>query len=200
MVDAAEMLPRVGFIAGSNRRAVAPGRVRFAMHVLVAVASRQGATIEIAERIGEVISIAGHGVAVERVVAVGSVDDYDAVVLGSAVRIGHWLEEARRFARNHAAALSARPVWLFSSGPIGSPPKPTGEPLDIPETMAIVRARDHRLFAGKLERARLGLAERAIVDAVRAPEGDFRPWAEIDAWAAGIAAELRTGAWVPVPA
>lgn len=170
------------------------------MHVLVAVASRQGATLEIAERIGEIVSIAGHGAAVERVEAIGSLDAYDAVVLGSAVRIGHWLDEGRRFARTHAAALGARPVWLFSSGPLGTPPKPTGEPLDIAEMMATLRARDHRVFAGRLERAGLGRAERAIVDAVRAPEGDFRPWAEIDAWAAGIAAELRAEARVPVPA
>jgi menaquinone-dependent protoporphyrinogen oxidase len=59
--------------------------------------------------------------------------------------------------------------------------------------MATLRARDHRVFAGKLEKEGLGLAERAIVAAVRAEEGDFRPWAEIDAWAAGIAAELRPG-------
>ncbi|MCI0582889.1 MAG: flavodoxin domain-containing protein [Chloroflexi bacterium] len=169
------------------------------MKVLVAVASRQGATIEIAERIGEIISFAGLGVAVERIEAVEGVDDYDAVVLGSAVRIGHWLNEARRFARAHAAALAIRPVWLFSSGPIGIPPKPTGEPLDIAETMAAIGARDHRVFPGKLERAGLGLAERAIVDAVGAPEGDFRPWLEIDAWAAGIAAEVRRGARVLVP-
>ena len=99
------------------------------MNVLVTVASRQGATKEIAERIGEVLSAAGLGATVEPVEAVGDVDRYDAVVLGSAVRIGHWIEPARRFVRDHSAALATRPVWLFSSGPIGDPPKPVGDPL-----------------------------------------------------------------------
>jgi menaquinone-dependent protoporphyrinogen oxidase len=167
------------------------------MNVLVTVASRQGATKEIAERIGEVLSAAGLGATVEPVEAVGNVDGFDAVVLGSAVRIGHWIEPARRFVRDQGAALATRPVWLFSSGPIGNPPKPTGDPIEIGELMATLHARDHRVFAGKLEKEGLGLAERAIVAAVRAEEGDFRPWAEIDAWAAGIAAELRSGVVVP---
>jgi menaquinone-dependent protoporphyrinogen oxidase len=167
------------------------------MNVLVTVASRQGATKEIAERIGEVLSAAGLGVTVEPVEAVGDVARYDAVVLGSAVRIGHWIEPARRFVRDHAAALASRPVWLFSSGPIGNPPKPAGEPLEIGDLLATLHARGHRVFPGKLEKDGLGIAERAIVAAVRAEEGDFRPWAEIDAWAAGIAAELRAGDVVP---
>ena len=167
------------------------------MNVLVTVASRQGATKEIAERIGEVLSAAGLGATVEPVEAVGDVDRYDAVVLGSAVRIGHWIEPARRFVRDHGAALATRPVWLFSSGPIGNPPRPAGDPLEIGELMATLHARDHRVFAGKLEKEGLGLAERAIVAAVRAEGGDFRPWAEIDAWAAGIAAELRAGVVAP---
>jgi menaquinone-dependent protoporphyrinogen oxidase len=167
------------------------------MNVLVTVASRQGATKEIAERIGEVLSAAGLGVTVEPVEAVSDVARYDAVVLGSAVRIGHWIEPARRFVRDHAAALASRPVWLFSSGPIGNPPKPAGEPLEIGDLLATLHARGHRVFPGKLEKDGLGIAERAIVAAVRAEEGDFRPWAEIDAWAAGIAAELRAGDVVP---
>ena len=167
------------------------------MNVLVTVASRQGATKQIAERIGEVLSAAGLGATVEPVEAVGDVGRYDAVVLGSAVRIGHWIEPGRRFVRDHAAALASRPIWLFSSGPIGNPPKPAGDPLEIGELMATLNARDHRVFPGKLEKEGLGLAERAIVAAVRAEEGDFRPWAEIDAWAAGIAAELRAGVLAP---
>lgn len=167
------------------------------MNVLVTVASRQGATKAIAERIGEVLSAAGLGATVEQVEAVKAVDRYDAVVLGSAVRIGHWIEPGRRFVRDHAAALATRPVWLFSSGPIGNPPKPAGDPLEIGELMATLHARGHRVFAGKLQKEGLSLAERAIVAAVRAEEGDFRPWAEIDAWAAGIAAELRAGVVVP---
>jgi menaquinone-dependent protoporphyrinogen oxidase len=47
------------------------------------------------------------------------------------------------------------------------------------------------VFAGRLERHGLGLTERAMVFAFRAPEGDYRNWDEIGAWAAALADELQ---------
>ena len=168
------------------------------MHVLVCAASKQGATTQIAERIGGVLEEAGHEVTVTPPELVTTLEGFDAVILGSAVRIGHWLEPARRFARDHAAELSSRPVWLFSSGPIGDPPKPEAEPLDVVELMRLTGARGHVVFAGKLERQDLGLAERAMMAAVRAPEGDFRPWTEIDLWARVIVREMEAAQLVGV--
>jgi menaquinone-dependent protoporphyrinogen oxidase len=124
---------------------------------------------------------------------VGRLDGYDAFVLGSAVYMGHWLEAARDLVHRNAETLSGRPVWLFSSGPIGDPPKPDEQPVDVGEAIATTRAREHRLFAGKLDRHRLGFAERAMVLALRAPEGDFRDWVTIETWAARIADALRAG-------
>jgi menaquinone-dependent protoporphyrinogen oxidase len=49
---------------------------------------------------------------------------------------------------------------------------------------------EHRVFAGRLDRSLLGLGEKAVVVAVRAPEGDFRDWEAIDDYAAGIARQL----------
>jgi menaquinone-dependent protoporphyrinogen oxidase len=53
--------------------------------------------------------------------------------------------------------------------------------------MAKTKARDHRLFAGKIDKSRLGFGERALLLALRAAEGDFRDWPEIAAWAKAIA-------------
>jgi menaquinone-dependent protoporphyrinogen oxidase len=163
------------------------------MRVLVAVASRHGATAEIAEEVAKTLRgpLQDAVVEVRTVEQVTSVDGYDAVVLGSAVYMGRWLRPARDLAMQHAAALAARPTWLFSSGPIGDPPKPEEDPVDAAEIIEATRARDHRVFAGKLDRAKLGFFERAVVLALRAPEGDFRDWAEIRAWAEGVADTLR---------
>ena len=87
-------------------------------------------------------------------------------------------------------ALAARPVWLFSSGPVGDPPKPEEDPVDVAEVLAATRAREHRVFAGKLVRKQLAFPERAIVSALRVPEGDFRDWAGITEWAGAIATAL----------
>ncbi len=162
------------------------------MTVLVAAASKHDATWEIAQAIGHALEVKGFGVDVRRADEVHDVTSYDAAVLGSAVYMGKWLATARRLVEDHAAELSARPTWLFSSGPIGSPPKPDEEQaVDVDAIVAQAGAREHRLFAGRLDRSGLGLAERAVVRAFRAPDGDFRDWAEVESWADGIAAALR---------
>ncbi len=162
--------------------------------VLVAVASKYGATEEIASEIGRVLSDRGVETAVRRVEQPTNVDEFDAVVLGSAVYAGHWLKEARDFVEANRQALSSRPVWLFSSGPIGDPPMPREDPVDVAGLVAATLARGHRVFAGKLDRKRLNFFERAIVVALRAPEGDYRDWAAIRAWAGTIADELMVTA------
>jgi menaquinone-dependent protoporphyrinogen oxidase len=163
------------------------------MRVLVAVASRHGSTYEIAELIGGTLRDRGLDVVVAAVEEVDDVAPYDAVVLGSAVYVGKWLEPARRFVDAHATELAARPTWLFSSGPIGTPPKPEGDKaVELGEILASTGAREHRIFAGKLDRGQLGLGERMVVRAVRAEEGDFRELDEVATWAMTIARELTS--------
>jgi menaquinone-dependent protoporphyrinogen oxidase len=89
------------------------------MKILVTVASRHGATKEIAEAIARELAERGLEVTVSPVQEVDSIQGYDAVVLGSAVYLGKWMKPAKAFAAREAAGLSSVPVWLFSSGPIG---------------------------------------------------------------------------------
>ena len=118
---------------------------------------------------------------------VSSLDDVDGVIVGSGVYAGHWLGPAKEFVERFQEDLRRRPVWLFSSGPLGSPPAPDGDPVDVAPMVEKSGARGHRVFAGKLVQEEIGLAERAIVKLVHAPYGDFRDWAEIRAWAREIA-------------
>jgi menaquinone-dependent protoporphyrinogen oxidase len=163
------------------------------MRVLVTAASKYGATGEIAQAIGEVLREHGLDSTVGPSDDATSVDGYDAVVLGSAVYAGRWLKPARGLVERSRDALAARPVWLFSSGPVGDPPKPEEDPVDVAEIVAATGARDHRVFAGKLVRKQLGFGDKAIAVALRVPDGDFRDWTEIRRWAAGIADALRSG-------
>ena len=161
------------------------------MRILVTAASRYGATAEIADAMAEALGEAGHDTTVLAAGEVTDVDGYDAAVIGSAVYAGHWLDAAKQLVTSQAEALRARPVWLFSSGPIGDPPKPAEDPVDAAEMIEASGARDHKVFAGKLDRAKLRFAEKAVVVALRAPEGDFRDFEEIRAWASDIARHLR---------
>lgn len=159
------------------------------VRVLVAAASRHGATAELAAAMADGVR-RGLGGAAEVVVHrprdVEDVTEYDAVVLGSAVYFGHWLPEAHDLLLRCAITLWERPVWLFSSGPVGVPERPSEALLDVDEELRLARAREHRIFPGRLERSRLDLAERAMVTALRAPEGDFRDWTGVADWGAAI--------------
>jgi menaquinone-dependent protoporphyrinogen oxidase len=162
------------------------------MRILVTAASRHGSTAEIAEVIGEVLAGSGLDVVVREPAAVGALAEFDAMVLGSAVYAGRWLQPARALADRCADELAAGDVWLFSSGPIGDPPKPEVEPTEVELLVGRTGAHGHRTFPGRLARADLGLPEKLVVAALRAPEGEFRPWDEIRAWATEIAASLAS--------
>lgn len=167
------------------------------MKVLVSAASKHGATAGIADAIGSAFMLRGFEVAVKEPGHVKEIDTFDAVVLGSAVYAGHWMKPAIELTKRFVEGFSGKPVWLFSSGPLGDPPKPIEDPVDVADVMQMTGARAHRLFAGKLDKAVLSFPERAIVGALRAPQGDFRDWVEIRTWAEEIAESLETEAARP---
>jgi menaquinone-dependent protoporphyrinogen oxidase len=161
--------------------------------VLVAYSSKHGSTREIAQRIGGRLRAGGLIPDVRDIGAVSDVSPYDAVVLGSAVYMGAWRREATEFARKHSTELAARPVWLFSSGPLGEPS--LEEPRHLAELRAALKPRGHTVFTGALDSSKLSLPERIVISAVagqvnHALEGDFRDWKEIDTWAGSIAEAL----------
>ena len=86
--------------------------------------------------------------------------------------------------------MRARPLWLFSSGPVGDPLKPEEDPVDVEQIMSILGAREHRVFAGRIDKSLLSFAEKAIVKALKVPEGDWRDFGAVKAWAGEIAAAL----------
>jgi menaquinone-dependent protoporphyrinogen oxidase len=172
------------------------------MHVLVAYASRHGATQGIAERIAETLVKAGLDADVRPVSEVKSLAGYDAFVIGSAAYMFKWLGDAVGFVRRNRAVLAGKPVWFFSSGPTGGPLDAKGRdqkaitvPKDAAELAEAVHARDLRVFFGAYSRNRkpVGVAERfmSMMPAMEGvPEGDFRDWPDIESWASGIADEL----------
>lgn len=164
------------------------------MRILVSAASKHGATAEMAQVIADGLRVRGAVVDLLPPEGVTSVEPYDAVVLGSGVYAGRWLGPAKAFVERNRDQLATRPVWLFSSGPIGEPPRPVAPPPDGVAMAELTHARDHQVFAGRIDRGDLGIAERVILSALRAPEGDFRPWADIRAWSAQIAESLVTPA------
>jgi menaquinone-dependent protoporphyrinogen oxidase len=176
------------------------------MRVLIAYASRYGATQGIAERIAATLHRRNFAPSVQPVQEAADPAGYDAVIVGSAAYYFHWMKPAATFVRHNSSILADRPVWLFSSGPLGT--KETDdqgrdlreflEPKEIAEFRTIVHPRDHHVFFGAMDSTRLNFTHRLIAklpanrnDALF-PKGDFRNWQEIDAWAGTIAESLKS--------
>lgn len=166
------------------------------MRILVSAASRHNATTEVAHAIATALKRAGIDVDERTPEDVGHLAAYDGVVLGSAIYAGHWLKPAKDLVERTSSRMRALPVWLFSTGPIGVPLKPDGVPVDVAPILEQSGAREHRIFGGRLDRRDLGFGEKALVRMVKAADGDYRPWDEIEAWATEIATTLKAGAVV----
>ncbi|MEK0155872.1 flavodoxin domain-containing protein [Arthrobacter oryzae] len=175
------------------------------MKVLVAYASRHGATAGIAERIAADLGAAGLPAEARSVSEYFDAAPYDAFVIGGATYMAHVMKDVTAFVKTHQALLSERPVWLFSSGPLGADRVDaeghdvleSARPKEFEKLSGLVHTRGEQVFFGAWdpEAPPVGVAERlmklvpAAKDAL--PAGDFRDWDAVDAWAAEIAAALK---------
>lgn len=169
--------------------------------VLVAFASKHGSTAEIAQAIGEALTDAGFAVDVRPAREVRALDDYSAVIVGSAVQMGGWLSDALAFLKRFERDLAARPTWLFSSGPTGgsseadaavaraaASPEAVPPPKDIARRAVTIGARGHATFPGKVGPEVGGIFAKWV------PKGDWRDFGAIKVWAQRIGAELGRAA------
>jgi len=166
------------------------------MKVLVAYASKHGATAEITEKIGQVLRESGLQVDVSPVKSANDLKSYDAVILGSAAYMFQWRADAVSFLKKNQNLLAERPIWLFYSGPLGKGdalelvkgqrfPKPLKPVIDH------IKPRDMAVFHGFINMDKLNFFERFAFKKSPAMQGDFRDWDAIISWAKSIVSELK---------
>ncbi len=81
--------------------------------ILVTYATRAGSTIEVAQTIAQTLGATGATVNVRPVKNVKDIKGYDALVIGSAIRMGQWFPEAVQFVKNNQPILTGIPVAYF---------------------------------------------------------------------------------------
>ena len=157
--------------------------------VLVAYASKMGSTAEIAGWIGERLRERDYAVDVTTVEGVRNVNDYETVVIGSAVYMLRWRPEAVRFLKRCAAELTGANVWVFQSGSIddSAERKEIALPKKVARLTRAVGAHPHVTFGGRLRPDAEGFMASKMA---RNAAGDHRDRARIRGWADEIADAL----------
>ncbi|MFQ3684673.1 flavodoxin domain-containing protein [Roseiflexus sp.] len=154
--------------------------------ILVAYATRAGSTAEIAVAIGQTLAARGFVVDVKSVKQVSSLSEYQAVILGSAIRMGNWLPEAVAFVKSNQAALSAMPVALFTVHMLNTGDDEASRAARhayLNAVRPLLNGAEEVYFEGKMDFSRLSFLDRFIANMVKAVEADRRDWAKIRSWA-----------------
>jgi len=161
------------------------------MKILVAYGTKRGATQGLSQMLANALVEEGAEVVVEPADAVRDVAGFDAVVVGGSLYMGRWHRDAVRLVKRLTDELRARPVWFFSSGPIGEGAEEQHDlpPLDkVAALMERVGARGHVPFGGALDADASGLIASKMAATMA---GDWRDPETVVAWAAEIAADLH---------
>ena len=167
--------------------------------LLIVYTSRAGATVGVAEavaevlRVGEVLRGGGAAVDVRPAKEVTDLSPYRAVVAGGAIYMGQWMKDTVKFVDRHRDALSKMPVAYFAvcltmkddteenRCTVAAYLDPVREKVPEVEPVSV------GLFAGALDPSKLSFLFRTIIKKMAAPEGDFRDWDDIRAWARDLA-------------
>lgn len=157
--------------------------------ILVAYATKCGSTAEVADVIAHELKEVGESVDVRNVADIEDLSPYDAVVLGTAVRMGQPLPAAKRFVRQHRDALAKMPFALFSLGITmneDTPEHRTEAQGYLASLTSVVQPVAVGLFGGKVDPARLSPFWRLITSFIKTGDmapGDHRDWQAIRLWA-----------------
>ena len=171
---------------------------RMKNRILIAYGTRCGSTGGVAESIGQVLSTTGTAVDVRLVKDVNDLSPYQAVIVGSAIRMGKWLPEAVEFVKTHQDTLSRLSVAYFAvclamkDDTAENRRKALGYLDPVCKQFPQVKPVDIGLFAGAVDYKKLSFTYSLILKVKGAPEGDFRNWVAIRTWAAGVSPALDT--------
>jgi menaquinone-dependent protoporphyrinogen oxidase len=157
--------------------------------VLVTYASKYGSTGGVADAIGKELCSRDLTADVALIENARDIGSYQGVVIGSAIYMGRWMSEAADFVKENRDTLSRVPVAYFLVCMTLSQPteKNRSEVLSYidPILKAVPEIRPVAIgtFAGALYYSNLSWLTRKIMKSKGAPEGDFRDWNAIRAWA-----------------
>jgi menaquinone-dependent protoporphyrinogen oxidase len=172
--------------------------------VLIAYISRSGSTEDVAEAMGVTMENAGVKVDVKPMAKVESISDDTSVVIGTALYVGRFPKEFRRFVKRFQRELGNVHPWIFVLGPTEN----EGKNFAAAEEQARkelakypwLHTADVRVMGGSFDPHRLrlpfpfNLAIKLPGNPMRkVPASDIRDWDFIRRWANAIAEHMKKG-------
>jgi len=153
--------------------------------ILVAYATRNGSTAEIAQAIGKELTNAGITVDVAEIKTVSTLAGYNAVVIGGPLYMGSVEGAVGKFVGNYCEQLLKLPVAAFVAGLAPKNPDPgavEAAMAALRKSLGPVTPVTSTLFAGKLDPAKVNFVMRKFLEMAKIPAGDFRDWDAIATW------------------
>lgn len=164
------------------------------MKILVAYDSAHGSTQSIAERIEERIRQGNVGdTTLSAITKTTSAEDFDVLVIGSAIHYQGWLRQSSAFIKRSSGYLheNPKPTWAFS---VGMPPDSgvASEEKSMEKWLRkFVALRGHKLFQGEYKEKDLNGCFKFLLRCFGGKFEDKRKWDQIEEWADSIVQELR---------
>ena len=157
--------------------------------VLVTYASKYGSTGGVADAIGKELCSKDVTSDVALINNAGNIGSYQGVVIGSAIYMGKWMSEAVDFVKKNKDTLRQMPVAYFLVCMTLSKPTEENRAKVLSYMDSILKAVPEikpvgiGTFAGALDYNNLSWLNKKILKSKGTPEGDFRDWKAIQAWA-----------------
>jgi len=163
--------------------------------ILVAYATRNGSTAEIAQAVGRELEKSGAAVTVADMKTIGSLVGHTAVILGGPLYMGRMEKTVRLFVAKFLAQLAEVPVAAFAVGLAPKDPRPeaVGFAMEsLKKAVSPLSPISTVLFAGRLDPSTLNFLMRRFMAMAKIPSGDFRDWDAIAAWARGLTEKMQS--------
>ncbi len=157
--------------------------------VLVVYASKYGSTGGVADAIGKELCSKDVATDVVLIKNANNVSSFQGVVIGSAIYMGKWMPEAVDFVKKNKDTLCKVPVAYFLVCMTLSQPTEENRAKALSYMDPILKAVPEikpvgiGTFAGAMDYNNLSWINKKILKSKGTPEGDFRNWNEIRAWA-----------------
>jgi len=173
--------------------------------IFLAYSTTDGHTLEICERLQEVIEGEGHEVILTSVAEAMPVnlEAFDKIVIGASIRYGRHSKQVHEFIAHNAEVLARKPNAFFSVNVVARKPE-KNRPETNPYLQKFLRKIAWRpselaVFAGKIDYPRYGLLDRQMIRFIMwmtkgptdpAAVVDFTDWDAVEAFGRRLCGEL----------